>query len=505
MDTAGDRVRNAQLRGKITGAAQAAERIRNGYKVGASGFTGAGCPKEVPRALAGRVRRERESGRELRISLLTGANTEAGLDGALAEVDGIAFRSPFNADPVVREKINSGATEFLDPHIGSLSRIVRAGFLGEIDVALVEVTGVTEDGRLIPSTSVGNNQVFLDCAREVILEVNSSQPAGLEGMHDVIELLNPPFHPANRILSPSCRIGTPYLSCPPEKVTAVVLTDRPDDTVELREPDADSRAISRHIIDFFRREVKAGRLPENLYPLQSGVGNVANAVLYGLLDSEFEGLEVYTEVIQDGLLALMDAGKIRFASATALALSPSVMEKFRANVGVYRDRILLRPQSISNHPGVIRRLGVVAMNGCVEFDIYGNVNSTHVNGTRMINGIGGSGDFARNAHISIFTTSSVAKGGKISCVVPMVSHVDHSEHDVSVVVTEQGIADLRGASPKQRAERILGACVHPAFRPMIEDYYSRALEGSPGKHTPHLLDEALSWHVRFLRTGSMRP
>ncbi len=504
MDIAGDRVRNAHLRGKITGAAQAAERIKNGYKVGVSGFTGAGCPKEVPRALAGRIRRERESGRELRISLLTGANTEAGLDGVLAEVDGIAFRSPFNADPVVRERINSGETEFLDPHIGSLSRIVRAGFLGELDVALVEVTGVTEDGRLIPSTSVGNNQVFLDCAREVILEVNSSQPSGLEGMHDVIELLNPPHYPSSRILSPACRIGTPYLSCPPEKVKAVVLTDRPDDTVELKEPDADSRAISRHIIDFFRREVKAGRLPENLYPLQSGVGNVANAVLFGLLDSEFEGLEVYTEVIQDGLLALIDAGKVRFASSTALALSPSVMERFRANVGDYRDKILLRPQSISNHPGVIRRLGVVAMNGCVEFDIYGNVNSTHVNGTRMINGIGGSGDFARNAHISIFTTSSVAKGGAVSCVVPMVSHVDHCEHDVSVVVTEQGIADLRGASPKRRAERIIEACVHPSFRPMLEDYYARALEGSPGKHTPHLLDEALSWHTRFQKTGTMK-
>ncbi len=88
------------------------------------------------------------------------------------------------------------------------------------------------------------------------------------------------------------------------------------------------------------------------------------------------------------------------------------MERFKADLGRYRDKILLRPQSISNHAGVIRRLGVIAMNGCVEFDIYGNVNSTHVNGTRMINGIGGSGDFARNSHLSIFTTSSVAKGGR---------------------------------------------------------------------------------------------
>ncbi len=336
----------------------------------------------------------------------------------------------------------------------------------------------------------------------MILEVNVSQPAGLEGMHDIIELLNPPHHPAGRILSPSCRIGTPYLSCPPDKIKAVVLTDRPDDTVELKEPDAESRAISRHIIDFFRREVKAGRLPKTSTRCSRGGQRRQRGALrpsrLGV-----RGLEVYTEVIQDGLLALIDAGKVRFASSTALALSPSRDEKFRANVEDYRTR---SPAAAVDQqpPGVIRRLGVIAMNGCVEFDIYGNVNSTHVNGTRMINGIGGSGDFARNAHISIFTTPSVAKGGAVSCVVPMVSHVDHCEHDVSVVVTEQGIADLRGASPKRRAERIIGACVHPSFRPMIEDYYARALRDSPGKHTPHLLEEAFSWHTRFLRTGSMR-
>ncbi|MBE0603136.1 MAG: propionyl-CoA--succinate CoA transferase, partial [Deltaproteobacteria bacterium] len=263
---AGERVRNRELKGRITDAARAAETIKDGYKVGVSGFTGAGYPKEVPGALAERIRRERESGRMLRISLLTGANTAGSLDGALAAVDGIAFRSPFQADPVVREKINSGATEFFDPHIGSLSRIVRAGFLGELDTAVIEVTGITEDGRLIPSTSIGNNQAFLDLAREVILEVNHSQPAGLEGMHDVVELRNPPHYPTSRILSPSERIGTPYLACAPEKIRAIVETDRPDETVEFRDPDGDSRAISRHIIEFFRHEVKAGRLPKSLYP-----------------------------------------------------------------------------------------------------------------------------------------------------------------------------------------------------------------------------------------------
>lgn len=501
----GQRVRNKALRERITYATDAAELVKSGYRVGMSGFTGSGYPKLVPQALAEHILREHSKGGKFRISVMTGASTSSELDGALAMVDGIELRMPYNSDPIAREKINFGKMEYFDFHLGTVAQYVKSGFFGEIDLAIIEVTGITEDGKLIPATSVGNNQAFIDCAREVILEVNYHHPLELEGMHDVYEPPMPPYNTPILITKPSDRVGSPYLSCPLDKIRAIVETNHPDRTTVFKEPDAASKAISGHILEFFRHEMKKGRLPRNLLPLQSGVGNVANAVLYGLLDSEFEDLTVYTEVIQDGMLALMDAGKVTFASATAFSVSPEVGERFRANVQAYKDKILLRPQSISNHVGIIKRLGVIAMNGCVEIDLYGNVNSTHVNGTRIINGIGGSGDFARNSFVSIFTTPSVAgKGGNISCVVPMVSHVDHCEHDVDVVVTEQGLADLRGTSPKQRAVQILDRCVHPDYRPMLKDYYFRALNHSPGKHTPHIIDEAFSWHSRFLRTGSMK-
>lgn len=167
-----------------------------------------------------------------------------------------------------------------------------------------------------------------------------------------------------------------------------------------------------------------------------------------------------------------------------------------------RDKIILRPQEISNNPEVIRRLGVIAMNTAIEADIYGNVNSTHIMGSKMMNGIGGSGDFSRNGTITIFSTPSTAKGGKISSIVPMVSHVDHTEHEVMVLVTEQGYADLRGLSPKERAVKIIENCAHPDFRDELMDYYRRACDSS-ALHTPHILSEALSWHSRFLDTGSM--
>jgi succinyl-CoA:acetate CoA-transferase len=357
---------------------------------------------------------------------------------------------------------------------------------------------------VIPSTSVGNNQTWIDCAEKIILEVNSALPMELEGMHDLYYGLGRPPHRDPIPLTSVCqRIGEPYLKIPAEKVIAVVHTDSPDRSSAFKAPDANSKKIAGNILDFLGNEVKKGRLPASLLPLQSGVGNIANAVLYGLEEGPFNGLTAYTEVIQDGLVSLLRSGKMTCASATAFSLSPEGTAEFIPKIGEFRDRIVLRSQEISNHPGIIRRLGVIAMNGMIEADIYGNVNSTHIMGSSIMNGIGGSGDFARNGFMSIFMAPSTAKNGTISSIVPMVSHVDHTEHDVSVVVTEQGLADLRGLSPTQRAKLVIENCSHPDYRAELLDYYNRASSLSNGKHTPHLLTESLSWHSRYLRTGHM--
>ncbi|MDR0736744.1 MAG: propionyl-CoA--succinate CoA transferase, partial [Zoogloeaceae bacterium] len=356
---------------------------------------------------------------------------------------------------------------------------------------------------LIPSSSVGNNPTWLACADKVILEVNSWQSAALEGMHDIYNVALPPHRAPIPLVSPTDRIGSPYLEVDSAKIVAVVKTHRPDRNSPFSPPDENSKKIAGHILEFLTHEVKQGRLPKNLLPLQSGVGNIANAVLSGLNDGPFENLTSYTEVLQDGMLDMIKSGKLVCASATAFSLSPNALEELNKDLARYSKNIILRPQEISNNPEVIRRLGVIAMNGMIEADIYGNVNSTHIMGTKMMNGLGGSGDFARNAYLSIFMTPSEARGGDISCIVPMASHVDHTEHDVQVLVTEQGLADLRGLSPKQRAQVIIENCAHPNFKPALKDYYKRAFERSPGKHTPHLLDEALSWHQRYLGSGKM--
>lgn len=493
------------LKNRVTTADLAAEEVHPGNSVGMSGFTGAGYPKALPAALAQRMERAHESGAEFRIGLWTGASTAPDADGVLAAAGGISTRLPYNSDPTLRALINSGDVDYIDAHLSHSAQHMWFGFYGPLDVAIVEVTAILPGGILVPSSSVGNNKTWLDQADRVILEVNSWQPRELEGFHDIYYgAALPPHRNPIMLTGPMDRIGEPYLRVDPAKVVAVVETNHPDRNSDFTEPDAASQAIAGHLLEFLRHEVRAGRMPPSLLPLQSGVGNVANAVLAGIGRSEFTDLLAFTEVIQDGMLDLLDSGTLRAASATSFGLSNRGVERFMADIDAYKGRILLRSEEISNHPELVRRLGVIAMNGMIEADIYGNVNSTHVMGSAIMNGIGGSGDFARNAFLNFFLSPSTAKNGAISAIVPMVSHVDHTEHDVQVIVTEQGLADLRGLSPKHRAERVIARCAHPDFRDRLTDYLQRAEAARPtARHTPHILGEALSWHQNFLDTGRM--
>lgn len=493
-----DRVRDKRQHGKIITAEQAAAMIEPGSIVATSGFTPSGYPKAVPLALAKRMENE-----HFQIDLWTGGSVGDELDGALARADGIHRRLPYQTNNDLRKKINDGSVLYSDMHVSVFSQQIRYGFLGKPDWAVIEVAAITEEGHLIPTTSVGNSPTFVSQADKVIVEVNITQPLILEGMHDIYEPQDPPERKPIALLSAGERIGLPYIPCGWEKIKAIVPCDIPDACRPLAGIDDDAKAMSAHLIEFFQSEIKHGRLPKTLLPLQSGVGSVANAVITGLKDGPFDNLNIYTEVIQDGMLDLIDAGKVEVISGAAITPSKEGLQRFYQNIEQYRKKMVFRPQEITNNPEVARRLGVITMNTAIEFDIYGNINSTHLFGSKVMNGIGGSGDFARNGYLSIFCTNSVAKGGLVSSIVPMCSHVDHTEHDVHVLCTEQGIADLRGLSPKERARLIIKKCVHPKFRDALTDYFDRAVVATKNAHTPHMLEEALSWHVRYLKTGNM--
>lgn len=500
------RISNPKYASKVMSAEQAAALIESGSSIGFSGFTGAGYPKALPVALAARMNAERAKGVDFTISVFTGASTAPELDGELAATGGVKLRVPYQSDPVLRGKINDGTTNYVDAHLSHAPKLMNMGYFGELDYAVVEAALIDAEGHVVPSSSVGASRTYLNKAKKIIIEVNSWQSEDLFGMHDIYNGLNalPPNLQPVPITQPSDLIGDKWFTVDPEKVVAVIETDAADRNSPFKPLDEDSKKIAGHLLDLFAHEIKMGRMPANLFPMQSGVGNIANAVLEGLLESDYEHMTSYTEVIQDGMISLIDAGKIDVASATAFSLSPDAAEKMNENAANYRGKIILRPQDVSNHPEVIRRLGVIACNGMIEADIYGNVNSTHIMGTRMQNGIGGSGDFTRNASLSIFVSPSTAKGGAISAIVPMVSHHDHTEHDVMVIITEFGVADLRGLGPRQRANVVIDNCAHPDYRAQLHDYYDQALKVSRGIHTPHDLTKALSWHQRFLDSGTMR-
>ena len=494
-----DRVRNKDLQAKIVSAEEVAAFIKPGMSIGMSGFTASAYPKAIPLALAERMKKE-----PFTVDIWTGASTGPELDDTLAAVHGIAKRLPYQTDAILRGEINDGSVDYLDLHLSESAQLGRVGYLGKLDLAIVEAVAITEEGNIIPSTSLGNAASYVQQADIVIVEVNTTQPLELEGMHDVYVPLDPPHRLPIPIVKADDRVGTPFIPCTPDKIKFIVPCDIKDHTRDLAPIDENSKKMSQFTLEFLNAEIKAGRMPKNLLPLQSGVGNVANAVMAGFVDSDLEDLTVYTEVIQDGMLDLIDANKLNFASGTAFSPSPAGMERFYKDVAKYKKYLLLRPQEISNSPEVVHRLGVIAMNTALEVDIYGNVNSTHVTGTKMMNGIGGSGDFARNAFLTIFYTPSVAKNGAISSVVPMCSHVDHTEHDVDVIITEQGIADLRGLAPRARALEIINNCVHPDYKPVLLDYYNRAVEATKHAHTPHIIKEALSFHEKFIETKSMK-
>jgi len=484
----------------ILTADEAASLISDQDHIGFSGFTPAGAAKEIPKAIARRAVQLHAGGHAFKIGVITGASTGDCLDGELARANAVLFRTPYQSDKFLRAAINRGETRFFDMHLSALPQAARYGSLGKIKYAVIEAADVTDDGEITLSTSVGASNTFCKLADKILIEVNAAHPAELKGLHDLYEPLDPPHRREIPIYTCRDRIGSPTLKVDPGKIAGVVYTNQPDEISGFKETDAITTKIGENVATFLAAELKTGKIPKEFLPIQSGVGNIANAVLGALgRNPNIPPFEMYSEVIQDSVIGLMQSGDISFASATSLTLTPSLLKEVYQDLDFFKERIVLRPQEISNHPEIVRRLGIISINTAIELDIWGNVNSTHVMGNNLMNGIGGSGDFTRNAYISIFTCPSVAKGTSISTIVPMVAHLDHSEHSVQIIVTEQGIADLRCKDPLERARAIVDNCAHPSYRPLLHEYFDNVSDG----HTPQTLGNAFAMHQAFLKHKDM--
>jgi succinyl-CoA:acetate CoA-transferase len=470
----------------VTSAADAADHVPETATVLVSGFGSVGYPKEVPLALA-------ESDRDLSLTIVSGGSVGEEIDVDLAESGAVGRRFPYQARSPIRDAVNDGRIEFHDRDISTLGDEVEFGGLGPGDVAIVEAVAVGEDW-LVPSTSVGHTPAYVQSADRLIVEVNDAQPVELGQFHDLYRPAPPPHRRPIPLDGPGDRIGGHTVEFDPEKLVGVVETDRRDESYSFRDPTETDLAIADNLRGFLETEVERSPIFEDSIRLQFGVGSLGNALMGALGDADFGGRDLvyYGEVIQDGLLDLLDQGRLRSASATSLALSADGQSRLFADVERYAEDVVLRPADVSNRGSIIDRFGVVAVNSALEVDIYGNVNSTHVDGTRVVNGIGGSADFNRHSPLAIVALPSTASDGEISRVVPMVPHVDHTEHDIDVIVTERGVADLRGKSPRERGRLLVEECAHPDYRETLRDYFENA--GRAGGHIPHDLERAFSMY-----------
>ena len=480
---------------------EAAAYVQHNDCIGISGFAGAGAPKLIPAAIADLARKEHLNGKKFKIKLISGASTGPLVDGVLAKADAISYRVPYQSSAELRSLINSGAVDYVDMHLSEVAQDLRFNHLPPIDIAIIEAADINENGDITLTTSSGNSPLICQSAQKIIIELNQFHSPRLKEIHDVYMPRREDERKPVVVPHVYSRIGTGVVKVSPDKIIGIVQTNQSDAITPFKSNTNTTDAIGKHVVQFLEQEFLSGGMRDGFFPLQSGVGNIANSVLSCLSQSSIiPPVCMYTEVAQDAVIELIKKGRCDFVSACSLTVTDEVLKEIYDNFDFYRDKLLLRPQEVSNSPGICRQLSVVSINTALEADIFGNVNSSHLYGTHMMNGIGGSGDFARNAALSIFVCPSITKGGNISAIVPMVAHTDHTEHDVKVLITEQGIADLRGKSPRERAKLIIENCAHPDYRDKLRKYLQLNKEG----HTPHTLEKAFSFHLAFKQTGDMK-
>ncbi|KAJ6237941.1 acetyl-coa hydrolase [Anaeramoeba flamelloides] len=506
-----DRILRKSLMSKVCSVQDSLRFFKDGQALGWSGFTPVGYPKAIPIALADKVE---QTGEKMQFELFIGASVGKETEDRWASLNMIKRRWPYQTGKNIAKGINTGKIQMGDIHLAKFAQNLAFGFFtkdkgGKLDIALIEACEIDDEG-IILAGSVGATQEICQIADKIIVEINTTFRS-FRGLHDIEEDLKPPFRRPNLISRVDDRVGTTHLKVDFDKIVAIVESNKKDNGRPMSAPDKTSEKIADNILDFFQNEVKHGRLPKNLLPLQSGVGNIANAVVAGLVKGPFKNLNVWTEVLQDTMLDFFDNGKLEFATSTALTFTPDAFKRLYENWDFYAPKICLRPQQITNGAEQVRRLGVIAMNTPVEFDIYGHANSTLVGGTRMISGLGGSNDFLRNGYLTIMHAPSTRRTKVdpfgITSVVPMAPHVDHTEHDLDILVTEQGLADLRGLAPRQRAKEIINKCAHPVYKPILTEYYEMALKDCLARkvaHQPQLLDKCYNMQLNLAKNGTMR-
>jgi succinyl-CoA:acetate CoA-transferase len=456
-----NRIKHPGLRKYVCSVEEAAERIKDGDLVATSGNTLAGYPKGFFMELAERIR----GGERIKIDLLSSGPLGPEIEDALVQVKGIRRRIGSIGSKLLRDAVNKREVGFLEGKTGKVAQYARAGYYGDIDVAVIEAAGISEEGEIIPGISVYDAPDWVELASRVIVEINLLRPQSLDGLHDI-------YCPGpNRwipLTHPLERIGKAHIPVDPGKIAGIIFSRIEDRSLPASKPDEKSIFLAKNLGDFLRGEKKRKIYGGELPPIEIGIGETMNVFLSSLVGTDLRSLQFFLAAVTDPLLDLIDAGNAIAVSGNSLRFSREALTKLYSRIDHYRKHLILRPVQVTNSAELISRLGVLAINTCLEADLLGQINSSHVRGSLLIGGIAGSYDYARNSAVSIFALPSRSRGG-ISNIVPQVSHVDHTEHEVDVLVTEHGVADLRGLEPIEKSLAIMEKCAHPDDRRFLKD------------------------------------
>lgn len=491
-----ERVKNPELRKKVTSGVQAAQLIQNGMTLAMGGYTSSGYPKLIARELVKR----KEAGEDLNLFLITGANVGP-LDKLLGDAGIISRRTPMLADKNLAKKVNSGQVTYVEQQMHKMPQLLKSGAFGDIDVAVVEALEITEEGHIIPTSSIGMVPHLLDRAKKVIVEVNEAQPQALKGLHDVYMPAANPYGKPIPLSYVNQKIGKPYIKLDPQKIEHIVISEELDELATKKETTITNKQIVNKLVNFLQSELREN-YKGRPFVFQTGFGNMADAITEGFKKLDLGNIQFFCGIVGESIVDLIAEGRVRAASCGSLEITPRVSSLLNDKHDLFKKRLVIRNGDISNNGGLVNSLGVISLNSGIEIDIYGNVNASHISGYRVVNGLGGGASFAHNASLSIILLPSISKGGAISNIVPMTFHQDIIEHDVDVLITENGVADLRGKSEVERAKDIIENCADETYKEALNSYLSMAIRECGG-HRPQLPVEAFSWYKRLKESGSM--
>lgn len=468
MSDVSERIGNSSALEKLTDPDTVVMKLMPKVKTLAFGGMGG---QSVPKAFTNSLARLSGKMDFNNLTLFTGGGGTEGFEKAISSLN-IVRRYYYLSGESFRKKVNSGSVKLFDYWVSEYSRNLREGYFsryGPIDLAVIEISEIDADGHIIPSLSVDSSTALIQASKKVVLEINTRKPA-LRGLHDIY---SPRINTIIPIVKVMDRIGKEWIDIPHSKISGIVFSDENEEpSGSYDSTDSTYLLVGKNVADFLRDNVYQNAKFKNR-PLQLGAGSIANAILTSLNLSK---LSIWSEIIPSGWISKIGQEVAEISASAIYSMTgdnqklSTVYEEILSN----KDKIVLRPNEVTNSVEVISRLGVVVVQPAIEIDIYGSVNVSHIRGN-LRNGVGGSGDFTRAGSLTIIALPSTASKGMYSRVVPMLTNVDIPKQDVDVVITDQGVADLRGLSPRERAIEIISKCSHPSYTDYLGKYLKKAV------------------------------